>query len=307
MPGLGGTGLDMTDVLLGVAIALLVVLIVLTLRRKDVSPGEIEAAVSGSWLKLGLGERIGAVEEQARAIQESYRSFEQLLRVPTQRGAFGELALETILSDQLPPEMYSLRQRTFDGKVPDATIRSTVGVICIDSKFPLDNYRRMLDSEDEDAARTCRARFLRDVRSHLGKIAADYIRPAKGSAEFAFAYIPAESVYYYLVEEAQDMLRDFARMGVQVVSPLTLTTRIELIKAGVYARRLSEEAERVQRDLQTLAGQFAALDEAWQVLYGTHLRNVATRSEDVDRAYAALRQEFERIASIKGPQEPHHS
>lgn len=289
----------MIEALLGVVIALLVVLIALLLRRREVSSGEIEAAVSGSWLKLGLAERIGAVEEQARAIQDSYRSFEQLLRSPVERGAFGELALDTILSDQLPPGMYAIRRRTFDGRIPDATIRSTVGIICIDSKFPLENYRRLIACEEPAAAATHRRRFLRDVRGHLAKVAADYIRPEKGSAEFAFAYIPSESVYYYLITEAHDLLREFGRRGVQVVSPLTLTTRIELIKAGVHARRLSEGAAEVRRDLSALAERFSALDEVWQVLYGTHLRNAQARADEVDERYRALRREFARIASVE--------
>ncbi len=289
----------MTDVLLGVVIALLVMLIALVVRRKGLGPQEVETAVAGSWVRLGLAERIGAVEEQARQIRDSYQSFERLLRVPTERGSFGELALDTILSDGLPPDMFSIRQRTFDGKIPDGAIRSTVGIICIDSKFPLDNYRRLLDSDDPDEADACKRRFLRDLRGHLTKVAEDYIRPDKGSADFAFVYIPSEAVFYYLLREAHDLLRDYSRRGVQVVSPLTLATKIELIKAGVQARRLSEGAQQVRDDLRALGERFAALEAEWQILYGTHLHNLTGKAEEVDRAYLALCREFRRIASIE--------
>ncbi|NLD43604.1 MAG: DNA recombination protein RmuC [Chloroflexi bacterium] len=289
----------LTNLLLGVAIALLVVLLVVTVRRRGLGQAEVEAAVSGSWIRLGLAERIGAVEEQAREIRDSYRSFEQLLRVPTERGSFGELSLDTILADQLPPEMYGIRQRIFDGKIPDASIRSTAGIICVDSKFPLDNYRRVVESDDPAEIEACRRRFLRDLRGHLAKVGEDYVRPEKGSADFAFAYIPSEAVYYYLLREGHDLLRDFARRGVQVVSPLTLATKIELIKAGVHAKRLSEGAQQVRDDLRALSQRFAALDGEWQILYGTHLSNAASKAGDVDRAYRALRQEFRRVAAVE--------
>ncbi len=293
----------LTNVLLGVAIALLVVLLVVTVRRRALGQAEVEAAVSGSWIRLGLAERIGAVEEQAREIRDSYRSFEQLLRVPTERGSFGELSLDTILADQLPPDMYGLRQRIFDGKIPDASIRSTAGIICVDSKFPLDNYRRVVESDDPAEIEACRRRFLRDLRGHLAKVGEDYVRPEKGSADFAFAYIPSEAVYYYLLREGHDLLRDFARRGVQVVSPLTLATKIELIKAGVHAKRLSEGAQQVRDDLRALSQRFAALDGEWQILYGTHLSNAASKAGDVDRAYRALREEFRRVAAVEDRQD----
>ena len=293
----------LTNLLLGVAIALLVVLLVVTVRRRGLGQAEVEAAVSGSWIRLGLAERIGAVEEQAREIRDSYRSFEQLLRVPTERGSFGEMSLDTILADQLPPEMYGIRQRIFDGKIPDASIRSTAGIICVDSKFPLDNYRRVVESDDPAEIEACRRRFLRDLRGHLAKVGEDYVRPEKGSADFAFAYIPSEAVYYYLLREGHDLLRDFARRGVQVVSPLTLATKIELIKAGVHAKRLSEGAEQVRDDLRALSQRFAALDGEWQILYGTHLSNAASKAGDVDRAYRALRQEFRRVAAVEDRQD----
>jgi len=290
----------MIEALLGVVIALLVVLILLITRRKEVGPSDVEAAVSGSWIRLGLADRISAVEEQARQIRDSYRSFEQLLRVPTERGSFGELALETILSDQLPPDMFTIRKRVFDGKVPDGTIRSTVGMICIDAKFPLENYRQIVEATRPSEEQSGERAFERDVRAHLDKIAVDYVKPEKGSAEFAFAYIPSESVYYHLLSRHPDMLREYAKRGVQVVSPLTLTTKVEMIKAGVYSQHLSENARRLRDDIRSLARVFSDLDESWHVFYATHLRNAVARAEDVDHRYAALKREFGRVSQVEG-------
>lgn len=286
--------MSLIETLLVLNLLLLAVLIYLVWTRSP-GPHTVEAAISRTWLSLGLGERIKAVEMHAREIRDSYRSFEQLLRVPTERGSFAELSLETILADQLPPDMYMIRQRVLDGRVPDAAIRSTVGMICIDAKFPLDNYHKLITADGKEVDSFTRL-FTRDVRNHLTKIARDYVQPDKGSATFAFAYIPSEAVYYYLVNQAYDLLREYTRRGVQVVSPLTLGHKLELIKAGVHALRLSENAETIRSELQVLGRQFTTLEESWRVFYETHLRNLVAKGEDVDAAYRALREEFGRVA-----------
>lgn len=286
------------EILLVIIVLLLFVLLFLILRSKRVEPKDIEAAVSSTWIKLGLDEKIGTVESHVKDIRDGYKSFEQMLWVPTERASFGELSLETIFSDQLPQDMYGIRERTLDGKVPDAYIRSTVGIICIDSKFPLDNFRKMISAEEAKEREGFKKQFLKDVQGHLNKIADDYVCPEKGTAEFAFAYIPSEGVYYFLVNEAFEMLRDYTKRGVQVVSPLTLSHKIELIKAGVHAKKLSEDAEKIRNNLVTLSRRFGEIDEVWRVFYRTHFKNLEGKAEELDEAYRKLREEFDRISKI---------
>jgi len=287
-----------TQILLAVVVILLVVLIFLVIRGRGVKPRDIEDAVSSTWTKLGLEEKMGMLTAHTQDIRNYHRSIEQMLRVPTERAVLGEISLETILSDQLPLDMFGIRKMILDGKVPDAHIRSTVGLICIDSKFPLDNYRRVVETEDTREKENFKNYFRKDVQTHLSKIAEDYVCPEKGSAEFAFAYIPSEAVYYFLVNEEFEMLRDYTKRGVQVVSPLTLSHKIELIKAGVHAKKLSEEAESVRKDLNIISQRFSEIDELWRVFYNTHLRNAGERAEELDIAYKKLREEFDRISKM---------
>jgi len=288
----------LVEILLGMIIVLLVMLIFFVLKKGRVEPKDVESAVSNSWIKLGLDEKVGRLTTYASDIRDNYRSLETMLRVPTKRGALGEMALETILTDQLPPDMFGIRTKVFDGKIPDAYIKSTVGIICIDSKFPLDNYSRLMETEDHIEQDNFKKQFLKDVKGHLDKIAGDYVRPDMGSADFAFAYIPSEGVYWLLVNDGFDMLREYTKKGVQVISPLTLSHKIELIKAGVHARKLSEDAERVQAELVTLSRGFTGIDEKWRVFYHTHLRNLGNKAEEIDLAYKGLRDDFDRIERL---------
>lgn len=292
--------ITITEALIAVVIVLLFVLIYLVLKRGRVETKDIESAISSIWIRSGLDERIGELTTYAQDIRDDYRSLEQMLRVPVERASLGEIALERILSDQLPPDMFGIRKRILDGKVPDAHIRSTVGAICIDSKFPLDNYRKMMEAEKSEDKEKLKKQFLRDVKGHLNKVADDYVCPGSGSADFAFAFIPSESVYYFLVTEAYDTLRSYTSRGVQAVSPLTLSHKIELIKAGVYARKLTEQAEKIRNDIIRLSQRFSEVDKNWQVFYGTHLRNAERKADELDRSYQRLREEFDKISRLSG-------
>ena len=290
--------MTITNVLLTVVIVLLLILVYLVIKRGQVKPKDIEFAISSVWQESGLDEKIGRLTTYAEDIRNDYRALDQMLRVPVGRASLGEMALEQILSDQLPADMFGIREKILDGKIPDAHIKSTVGTICIDSKFPLDNYRLMLEAEDSQERERLKKQFLRNVRYHLDKIADDYVCPEQGSAEFAFAFIPSESVYYFLVTDAYETLRIYTSKGVQAVSPLTLSHKIELIKAGVHARRLSEQAENIRNDIARLSQRFHEVDNNWQTFYDIHLRNATNKAEELDGAYKRLREEFDRISQL---------
>ena len=286
-----------TEILLAVVLVMLLFIIVIVYRRGKVGSEEIAPALSKAWMDSGLDRRVGELTTIAGDIRGSHQSIQQMLRVPRERASFGEMTLEEILSDQLPPDMFSIMERVIDGKAPDAAIRSTVGLICIDSKVPLENFARIDQAAETSENDQHKRQFLRDVQGHLDKIATDYVRPQEGSAEFAFAYIPSEAVYYFLLCEAFDMLRNYTHRGVQVVSPLTLSHKVELIKAGVHAKKLSDDAAKVQEQLRALGSDFQRADQEWRVLSG-HLRNAGNKVADVDEAYRKVREDFDRVASM---------
>lgn len=245
-----------------------------------------------------LDKKVGEITTHTEDIRQSHKSIEQMLRVPKERAPFGELSLEIILSDQLPPDMFGIRQKILDGKIPDAYIRSTVGLICIDSKFPLDNYAKMIETQDFQEKESFKRQFIKDVEGHLNKISSSYVCPQNGSAEFAFAYIPSEGVYYFLMTEAYQMLRDYTKRGVQIASPLILSSKIELIKTGVQAKKLSDDTEKVRNDIIRLSQQFKDLDELWRLFYGTHFSRATVKAGEIDQGYRRLREEFGKIYKL---------
>ncbi len=287
----------MVEILLVIIIVLLLIVVYLLISRGRIEPKDIELAISNVWRKSGLDEKVGALTVHAEEIKKDYRSLEQMLRVPVERASLGELVLEEILSDQLPSDVFGIRKKILNGKIPDAHVKSTAGIICIDSKFPLDNYKKMMEAPSEEKDRWQKL-FFKDVRKHFDKIAKDYVCPGDGSAEFAFAFIPSESIYYFLVTDAYDTLRTYTAKGVQVVSPLTLSHKIELIKAGIHARKLTEQAEEIRKDIFSLAMQFEDIDKNWRTFYETHLKNAQNKADEVNQAYKNLKEEFEKISRL---------
>jgi hypothetical protein len=135
-----------TEILLGIIVVFLIVLIFLFRKRRRVESKDVESAICGTWIKLGLGDAIRDLKNYAEDIRDDYRSLDQMLRVPKGKSTLGEIALEGILRDQLPLGMFGIKKKILDGNEPDAYIESPAGKICIDSKFNLDNYKKMVDA-----------------------------------------------------------------------------------------------------------------------------------------------------------------
>jgi DNA recombination protein RmuC len=158
--------------------------------------------------------------------------------------------------------MYGTQEPIVGNKRPDAYIQSPEGIICIDSKFSFEEYERYLETDEgSDEANYHQRKFAEAVENQLATIERQYIRPEDGTTDFAFAFIPSERVYYHLISNEFDLLQEYTSKGVQVVSPLTFGHKLELIKAGVQAKRLSEQAEEIQEQLHRLGTRFESFED----------------------------------------------
>ncbi|AKH98562.1 DNA recombination protein RmuC [Halanaeroarchaeum sulfurireducens] len=288
------------DYLLAALVFVLLVIVALlvqirrAVQRDEVETDQLRTALHATLSEMDFAESVSRIEDRATELRDVHHDLEQLLRVPRERGAFGEEQLEIILEDHLPPDMFGVRERVVGNKTPDAHIETQEGLVCIDSKFSLDAYERAIEAQDPSERAAHERTFRNQVDEQLAKIAEDYVRPDRGTTDFAFAFVPSESVYYHLVTEEYDMLQEYTRRGVQVVSPLTLGHKLELIKAGVQARKLSEEAAEILEHLDRLDRRFDAFEDEWSTLE-RHVANAHTKAEDVDQEIARMRESFDRI------------
>src|SRR5262249_51723093 len=148
----------------------------------------VVSEVQGSLGKLG--EATQRVVEVGKDIQ----GLEQILKSPKVRGGLGETLLAELLSQMLPQEHYALQHPFKSGERVDAALRIGDRLVAVDAKFPLENFRRMLDEAEDDRRRPVRRQFVRDVKTRIDEIAKKYILPDEGTYDFALMYVPAENV-----------------------------------------------------------------------------------------------------------------
>jgi DNA recombination protein RmuC len=228
-----------------------------------------------------LGE-VGHVSKEMLDRAKDLARLEQALRPPKARGGFGELLLENLLRDRLPPSAYAMQHTFAGGERVDAVVR--VGqLIPVDSKFPLDNYHRIVESESDVERQRHEKEFARDVKQHIDAIAGKYIRPAEGTYDFAFMYVPVEAVYYELACGKTGALLQYAHdKRVFPVSPTTFIAYLQVIVLGMRGMQIEQHAHEVMGYVADLQNDFDKFAEDFD-LVGTHLGRAQSKFNDADK------------------------
>ena len=222
--------------------------------------------------------------EQSRSLDE----FQRMLQSPKLRGDFGEFTLEQMLRDLLPADHYECQAPIGTGRV-DALIRTPYGSLCIDCKFPLDNFRRALQATEPGVREAAMKSFYSDVKGRIKEIGDRYISPPE-TLDVAFMFVPAENVYYEVISRP-DLLTYGREFHVVPVSPNTMYAYIQALAVGFRGMKIQEEAKRVQEILAQLGTRFDKFQDHFNML-GKHLDNAKGQferaSRDVERFDATL-------------------
>jgi DNA recombination protein RmuC len=242
-----------------------------------------------------LGEANTQMLERARDLAK----LEQALRPPKARGGFGELLLANLLADTFPPDKYELQHGFKGGERVDAVIRLDRSLVPVDAKFPLDNFQRLVEAEDDAAREAYGKQFSRDVKAHVDAIAQKYIRPDEGTYEFALMYLPAEAVYYELVcnrigGDASPLAYALERRVIPV-SPSTLHAYLLVILLGFKGLQIEEHAREVMAYCAQLGKDFGRFKEDFE-LVGTHLGRAQTKFTDAEKRLGRFETKLERAA-----------
>jgi DNA recombination protein RmuC len=219
---------------------------------------------------------------------------EQALRPPKSRGGFGELLLGNLLRDRLPADSYQLQYTFRDGERVDAVIK-VEKLVPVDAKFPLDNFERLVEAEDDERALHERA-FARDLKGHVDAISQKYIRPAENTFDFALMYLPSESVYYELVcGKTGELLKYAHAKRVFPVSPTTFTSQLQVIVLGLKGLQIEKHAQDVMAYVAQLANDFERFRGDFDVI-GTHLGNAQKKYAEADKRLERFETNLERAA-----------
>ena len=246
-------------------------------RVMDAKLGESVRATHAS--EAARNELIRNVSEHLTRLQESnkqvltftdqLKNLQDILKNPKQRGIFGEYFLETLLKNAFQPKQYEMQYKFADGEIVDAIIRLGDKIIPIDSKFSLENYNRIVEESDPAAREILEKTFKQDLKNRIDETS-KYIRPAEGTLDFAFMFIPAEGIYYDLLVNkvgavkvnTRDLI-DYAinEKKVHIVSPTTFYVTLQSMWQGMRAYQIQESTQEILKNVNQLSKHLKAYNE----------------------------------------------
>ena len=275
--------------------------------------------VSAQLLEVARGvAETNASTKQVFTIAEQLNNLEKVLKNQKQRGNLGEMALELVLSNILPPSVYKLQYQFPGGDIVDAIVMTKEGFIPVDAKFSLDNYTRTTMEDDPARREVLEKDFKNDLKKRIDETS-KYIRPQDGTLPFAFMFIPAEGIYYdLLINEVGAVkvntrnLIDYAYKdkNVIIVSPTTFAAYLQSVLYGFRAFKIEESAKQIGKQVEDLSRHLNAYDEYFRKIgsslsttvnhYNTSRKELGKIDKDVLRISG--RSPSIEIGLIQGPE-----
>lgn len=195
-------------------------------------------------------------ETNARVIDvaSDLKTLQNILQNPKQRGVFGEFYLQSLLENVLPPKQFQMQYKFKNGSIVDAVVFLEKNMILpVDSKFSLENYNRMIASESKQERVNLLARVRQDLKQRIDETS-KYILPNENTMDFAFMFIPSESLYYDLLigdvgtgAGARDLLEyAFQDKKVIIVSPTSFMAYLQTVLQGLRSLQIEKQAKEIQ-------------------------------------------------------------
>ncbi|MEO5372901.1 MAG: DNA recombination protein RmuC [Alphaproteobacteria bacterium] len=205
---------------------------------------------------------IDAAQKSISALSTQVVGLQDILANKQARGAFGEVQLENIVRNALPPSAYEFQASLGNGRRADCLLRlpNPPGAIAVDAKFPLESYHALRNAADETARKLAERAFGTAVLNHVRDIAERYIVPGE-TADSALLFLPSEAVYAELHASFDDVVKKSYRAKVWIVSPTTLMATLNTVRAVLKDARMREQADVIQKEVQLMLNDVRLLDE----------------------------------------------
>jgi len=293
----------LTEILLGlilIGIVILIICVFTLIMRSQRESGGFDVILKDL---ANVNERLqnfqqdlGKMLEVGSDVKQFSTDFRKFFSGSTVRGPLGEELLENMLSQILPKENYSTQYTFSSGERVDAIIKLDQGIIPIDSKFPLDNYRLMIESEDEKDKNSYRKQFVRDVKKHLTEISSKYISPDDGTLDFALMYVPSEPVFNEIISSVD--INEMARKNnVMIVSPQSFYCYLQTIVFGLRGKKIQEKIKQIARRLEALRYDSKGLEDTLETL-NKHITNAKRKMDEARDKHRRMDQRIESINMI---------
>lgn len=236
---------------------------------------------------------IGEMSEIGRGMKE----LQEFLSSPKLRGNIGEHILSDLLGQMLPKNSFHLQYAFKSGSIVDAAIKTEAGIVPIDSKFPMENFRKMNSAKTEEEKKYSEKLFTSDVKKHIDVIAKKYILTGEGTIDYALMYIPSESIYYEIVNNPS--LFDYSsKKRVLPVSPMTFYAYLKAILMGFEGQKISRQAQEILAGIRSIQTEYENLTLSIDTLT-RHLTNASNTLSQVHTKSNRLGQKISSASLIE--------
>ncbi len=233
-----------------------------------------------SKLVADVTQRLAKLDETNRRVvdvADELKTLQNVLQNPKQRGVFGEYYLQSVLDNVLPPGQFEMQHKFRDGEIVDAVIFLEKGqMLAVDSKFSLENYNRMIEATTKAEKDALLLKVKNDLKARIDETS-KYIRPSEKTMDFAFMFIPSESLYYDLLigsvgvgSNARDLIEyAFRDKKVIIVSPTSFMAYLQTVLQGLRSLQIEEQAKDIQVRVGKLGQHIGKFEEFMQKLGGS--------------------------------------
>lgn len=248
-----------------------------------------------------LTENLKQVHESVKGVS----SFQDIFKSPKLRGIWGEASLESSLQQFFPREGYAIQYYFKSGEAVDAILKLPNELILpVDSKFNWENFEKMVNAETDANRMIYQKQFFSDVKKKIDEIASKYILPSEGTTDLALMYVPAETVYYEIINNIKDVdIPAYARgKKVWLVSPNTFGLSVSAIRHWVKDIQLSKQTKDIMKRLERIAADGTKLGEDFRRL-GDHLSDAKSSFDKSEKRLTLMVDRVQNVVELETREE----
>jgi DNA recombination protein RmuC len=245
-----------------------------------------------------IREELKQVEEHVKDVSH----FQDIFKAPKLRGQWGEASLEHILGQHFPSELHKSQYLFSSGEQVDAVLKLPNGkVLPIDSKFPSENFAKMAEASSDAEKAAFQKKFVEDVKNRINEITLKYILPSEGTTDFALMYIPAEAIYYEVVNNiGKDFdLNNYAwSKRIILTSPNTIYLTLRTIEHWFKDTQISRKTQDILKRLNRINQDASKLVTDFKKL-GSHLRNAVSAYDSSEKRLSLFSDKVDKLLEVK--------
>ena len=252
-------------------------------------------------------EKIRGTNEQVLTFANQMKTLEKILGNQKQRGILGEIQLENLLANVLPPELFQMQYSFFNGESVDAIIKVGKFIIPIDAKFSLDNYNKMIESDETETEKLIdlEKKFKNDIKNRIDETS-KYIRPNEGTVDYAYMFIPADGLYQDLLNNKvgslkinqRDLVSYAYQKKVMIVSPMSLFPMLQVTNKALNNMKVEESINEIQMNIEKLGNHLNSYLTYHEKL-GSSIVTVVNQFNQTNREFKKIDKDITKLTGDK--------